>query len=46
MKIEPGQEVPFMLVFEKQPVDWVEYRLDLVGSSPAEPEDEHDTDGQ
>lgn len=37
MNIEPGREIPFMLVFEKQPAGWVEYRIDLIGSSPAEP---------
>jgi predicted Zn finger-like uncharacterized protein len=36
MKIPPGQEVPFMVVFDKLPPARDEYRIIPVGSSPAD----------
>jgi len=36
MNIAPGQEVPFMVVFDKAPPNKDEYRIIPVGSSPAE----------
>lgn len=36
MNIESGQEIPFMLVFDKLPDGMAEYRIDPVGSSPSE----------
>ncbi|MDR0882230.1 MAG: zinc-ribbon domain-containing protein [Candidatus Adiutrix sp.] len=35
MNIKPGNEIPFMLVFDKLPATMAEYRVDAVGSSPA-----------
>ncbi|UQZ89077.1 hypothetical protein C4J81_07650 [Deltaproteobacteria bacterium Smac51] len=36
MNIEPGKEVPFMLVFDKLPDGMAEYRIDPMGSSPSD----------
>jgi predicted Zn finger-like uncharacterized protein len=36
MNIAPGQEVPFMVVFDKAPTNKDEYQIIPVGSSPAE----------
>lgn len=36
MNIPAGAEIPFMIVFDKLPADMSEYRIDPVGSSPAE----------
>jgi|GEM_PF-1798053 len=35
MNIESGQEIPFMLVFDKLPTGMSEYRIDPVGSEPS-----------
>lgn len=35
MNIESGQEIPFMLVFDKLPDGMAEYRIDPVGSEPS-----------
>lgn len=36
MNIPPGAEIPFMIVFDKLPDGMAEYRVDPVGSSPAQ----------
>lgn len=36
MNIQPGQEIPFMLVFDKLPEGMREYRIDAVGSDRAD----------
>lgn len=36
MNVEPGQEIPFMLVFDKLPELMTEYRIDPVGSNPSD----------
>ena len=36
MNVQPGAEIPFMVVFDKLPNDITEYRVDPVGSSPAQ----------
>lgn len=36
MNVEPGQEIPFMLVFDKLPELMAEYRIDPVGSNPSD----------
>lgn len=36
LNIESGREIPFMLVFDKLPEGMSEYRVDPVGSSPAD----------
>ncbi len=36
MNVAPGREAPFMLVFDKLPDGMTEYRIDPMGSSPAE----------
>ncbi len=35
MNIQPNQEIPFMLVFDKLPEGMEQYRIDPVGSAPA-----------
>lgn len=35
MNIEPGGELPFMVVFDELPVKTTEYRIDPVSSSPS-----------
>lgn len=37
VNVEPGREIPFMLVFDKLPEGMAEYRIDPVGSSPSDP---------
>lgn len=36
MNVPPGAEIPFMVVFDKLPDGMTEYRIDPVGSSPAQ----------
>lgn len=36
MNVEPGAEVPFMIVFDKLPTDVAEYKISPAGSSPGD----------